>query len=138
MGQKLGFLLTQPPADGTFDQFSGTSKKLVEEGAGSRELTGDEQKCIDELFETMAKTASDFTDTFRILGKVKADQSNKEEIVNYLVSISAGLKYLDKQNKPKYSQEQVMKLAQLLSVAPQILPKYGLSVADAKNEIQKF
>lgn len=58
----------------------------------------------------MGTTGSDFTDTFRILGKVKSDGSNKKTIVEELVEICAPLKLLTKKNQPKYSATEIKKI----------------------------
>ena len=66
MGQKLGFLQTSPPEEGAFDEFSGTQRALIK-NEEFRDLTPAEKECIKHLMEIMAKTGSDFTDTFRVL-----------------------------------------------------------------------
>ena len=44
-------------------------------------MTNMEKKCLNELIEAMVNTCSDFTDTFRILGSVKSNGSNQEDII---------------------------------------------------------
>jgi uncharacterized protein YdiU (UPF0061 family) len=70
MGQKLGFLITSPPTAEQVRENCGTRQPLIGR-EDFRELTTQEVDCVDLLFETMAKTGADFTDTFRLVGLVQ-------------------------------------------------------------------
>ena len=47
------------------------------ENKEARDITEAEKKVIESLISTMAKTGSDFTDTFRILGLYSAVDDNR-------------------------------------------------------------
>lgn len=64
----MGFLITKPSQNP--QDFTGTSKNLIDVDQEFREVSAKEKWLIQSLFEAMQKTGSDFTDTFRILGQV--------------------------------------------------------------------
>lgn len=118
MGQKLGFLLTKPPTDA--DQQSPYAKTLVGE-ADFRELSTEEKDCITELFELMAQTGSDFTDTFRILGQFSTSADNTSATIEKLVAIAAPLKLLEKkelEDDSPYSPAVLAKIEAILNQQP--------------------
>ena len=62
------------------------------------------------LMKVMEHTGSDFTDTFRILGKIQSSSENKETIIRYLVNISGSIKFHDKKNYEGYGASLMRKL----------------------------
>lgn len=80
MGQKIGLILTKPPTPEQLAKESGTRKNLISDET-PRELSQVEKELIDEMLQTMQKTGSDFTDTFRVLGTLRLQQDVTAEVI---------------------------------------------------------
>ena len=138
MGQKLGFLITKPPKSGQSDGFSGVKKVLFDETEEIRELSAAEIDCIASLLGAMTQTGSDFTDTFRVLGKVKTySGDNQLQILKELESICAPPKFWDKEDPNIEITNKILKLQQVLEL-PELLEKARVRMSDVQNELNRL
>lgn len=85
----------------------------------------------------MEATGSDFTDTFRTLGKVSTSEDNSKQILDKLVQICAPAKLLDKKGESKYSPAELAKLEMILKQQPQMLRMFGMDPDEVRKEVEK-
>lgn len=85
----------------------------------------------------MEATGSDFTDTFRTLGKVSTSEDNSKHILDKLVQICAPVKLLDKKSESRYSPAELAKLEMILKQQPQMLRMFGMDPDEVRKEVEK-
>ena len=111
MAQKLGFLITDKP-QAPIDV--GTHLLRVDPSQEFRQLTENELETIESLLETMAKTGSDWTDTFRLMSQVNPEGDNSV-VLEKLCDICAPLKMKDNKMKTSsFSPAQLDRLKEIL------------------------
>ena len=80
----------------------------------------------------MEKAGADYTDAFRILGEVKTDSSNFEQIIQKLIKVSGSIKFHNKKNYEGYAAILMNKLNQILQENPKELEKLGIGMSEAQ------
>ncbi|TNV81379.1 hypothetical protein FGO68_gene17630 [Halteria grandinella] len=108
------------------------------QGQVKSELSDAEFELISSLMgHVMPETATDFTNTFRILSKV-TKEGPLDEVLDKLVSYSAPIEHKKAMNKPHYATGALLKIKDILENNPHVLAMFGLDPDMARKELELY
>jgi len=91
------------------------------------EKSVDSEELVDNLLETMAATGSDFTNSFRALGRlVPGDKASFEAVLAYLVSQCASIATRVAALAPRIPEPQLRMIQQLMVEKPEVFQRPGM------------